>query len=62
MEEFLAAERLKYEPQMRAYAQMLQSISSVEKLRIGLYYPMLPKLIWWRADPDEIETTDGTKS
>jgi ATP-dependent helicase/nuclease subunit A len=62
MEEFLAAERLKYEPQMRAYAQMLRSISSVEKLRIGLYYPLLPKLIWWRADPNEIGSTDETKS
>jgi ATP-dependent helicase/nuclease subunit A len=53
MEEFLAAERLKYEPQMRAYAQMLQTISSAAKLRIGLYYPMLPKLIWWTADATE---------
>jgi ATP-dependent helicase/nuclease subunit A len=53
IEEFLAAERLKYEPQMRAYAQMLQRVSSTEKLRVGLYYPMLPKFIWWNPSLDE---------
>jgi ATP-dependent helicase/nuclease subunit A len=52
-EEFLAAERLKYEPQMNAYAQIMQKDFNSGNIRIGLYYPMLSKFIWWNADPDE---------
>jgi ATP-dependent helicase/nuclease subunit A len=53
VEEFLAEERLKYEPQMKAYAQIMQGSCSIDKIRIGLYYPMLPKLLWWDANTDK---------
>jgi ATP-dependent helicase/nuclease subunit A len=52
VEEFLAEERAKYEPQMLAYAQMMRSKSQPGKLRVGLYYPMLPKLVWWTPEID----------
>jgi ATP-dependent exoDNAse (exonuclease V) beta subunit len=52
VEEFLAKERLKYEPQMRTYAQMMQSEVKPGRLRVGLYYPMLPRLVWWIPETD----------
>jgi ATP-dependent helicase/nuclease subunit A len=52
VEEFLANERLKYGPQMLAYAQVMRSEVGPEKLRVGLYYPMLPKLVWWMPETD----------
>lgn len=47
VEEFLSEERLKYGPQMLAYARMMHSEAAPGQLRVGLYYPMLPKLVWW---------------
>jgi ATP-dependent exoDNAse (exonuclease V) beta subunit len=47
VEEFLAEERLKYGPQMEAYARMMQDRVETGRLRVGLYYPMLPRLVWW---------------
>jgi ATP-dependent helicase/nuclease subunit A len=52
VEEFLAEERVKYGPQMLAYARMMRSEAEPGKLRVGLYYPMLPKLIWWTPEID----------
>jgi ATP-dependent helicase/nuclease subunit A len=52
VEEFLAEERVKYEPQMLAYARMMRSEAEPGKLRVGLYYPMLPKLVWWTPEID----------
>jgi ATP-dependent helicase/nuclease subunit A len=51
-EEFLAEERVKYGPQMLAYARMMRSEAESGKLRVGLYYPMLPKLVWWTPEID----------
>jgi ATP-dependent helicase/nuclease subunit A len=48
VEEFLAAEREKYGAQMETYARVMQHQGL--KLRLGMYYPMLPKLIWWEAE------------
>jgi ATP-dependent exoDNAse (exonuclease V) beta subunit len=45
VEEFLASEREKYEPQMAAYARMMRE--TAENIRVGLYYPMLARLAWW---------------
>jgi ATP-dependent exoDNAse (exonuclease V) beta subunit len=47
---FLEEERKKYGPQMETYARMMQVSSGREELRLGLYYPMLAKLIWWQFD------------
>jgi ATP-dependent exoDNAse (exonuclease V) beta subunit len=47
VDEFLRQERTKYAPQMTAYARVLRKSAQPQNLRIGLYYPMLPKLVWW---------------
>ena len=44
VEEFLAKERMKYAPQMEAYARVMKGA------RVGLYYPMLPRFIWWTPE------------
>jgi ATP-dependent helicase/nuclease subunit A len=47
VDEFLAAERAKYSSQMEAYAVMMKDRMAPGKARVGLYYAMLPRLIWW---------------
>ncbi len=47
IEEFLTQERAKYASQIEGYAQLMQGRVASGRLRLGLYYPMLPKLIWW---------------
>lgn len=58
LEEFLAAERTKYEPQLARYGQMMRLAHGMADglahgpalpLRLALYYPLLPKLIWWEG-------------
>jgi hypothetical protein len=43
VEEFLTRERAKYSAQMEAYARVMKA----GEVRVGLYYPMLPRLVWW---------------
>jgi ATP-dependent exoDNAse (exonuclease V) beta subunit len=50
--EFLLEERAKYTDQMKVYARMMKDRVANGKLRVGLYYPMLPKLIWWAPETD----------
>lgn len=45
IEAFLAGEREKYNAQMQAYAQSINRDET--KIRLALYYPLLPKLTWW---------------
>jgi ATP-dependent exoDNAse (exonuclease V) beta subunit len=45
VEEFLAGERMKYAAQLETYARMIKETE--QEVRVGLYYPMLPRLIWW---------------
>jgi ATP-dependent helicase/nuclease subunit A len=47
VEEFLAEERAKYGPQMDAYALAMADRAEAGRLRVGLYYPMLTRLVWW---------------
>jgi ATP-dependent helicase/nuclease subunit A len=47
VEEFLAEERVKYGAQMEAYARMMRDRVEAGRLRAGLYYPMLARLVWW---------------
>ncbi len=42
---FLAAERQRYAPQLEAYAQQLEPLG--KPIRLALFYPLLPRLIWW---------------
>jgi hypothetical protein len=54
VEEFLEGERIKYAAQMEAYARVMRDRVEAGKLRVGLYYPMLPRLVWWEpADADD---------
>jgi hypothetical protein len=54
IDEFLRRERDKYMPQMSAYAAIIRESDKDRGLRMGLYYPLIPKLIWWRADEPEL--------
>jgi ATP-dependent helicase/nuclease subunit A len=50
VEEFLAEERKKYAPQMESYARAMGDVAEGKELRVGLYYPLLPKLLWWKPE------------
>lgn len=45
IEAFLVGEREKYGAQMETYARMVKETEG--KVRLALYYPMIPRLIWW---------------
>jgi hypothetical protein len=49
IDEFMGKERAKYVAQMEAYARIMKGAMQI---RVGLYYPMLPKLIWWTPESD----------
>ena len=49
VEAFLLGERTKYAGQMEAYARVMRDEGDI---RVGLYYPMLPRLIWWTPELD----------
>lgn len=50
VEEFMAEERVKYGPQMDAYARAMADRVAAGRLRAGLYYPMLARLVWWAPE------------
>jgi len=58
VDEFLARERAKYEAQLEAYARMMRDRVSAGRLRVGLYYPMLARLIWWEPSTATAEAAD----
>jgi ATP-dependent helicase/nuclease subunit A len=47
---FLAAQRATYGPQLEAYARVLAPArtKSPEHIRLALYFPAIPRLIWWQ--------------
>lgn len=45
IEAFLAGEREKYNAQLQAYVQTIAREET--KIRLALYYPLLPTLTWW---------------
>lgn len=47
VERFLEQERGKYAAQMEGYARA----SGAEEVRVGLWYPMMGRLVWWIAHP-----------
>ena len=52
-QEFLARERQKYASQMEAYVRTLRNSIDVSRIRLGLYYPLLPGLTWWALETEE---------
>ena len=48
VETFLNTERQKYGSQMDAYARAMAAEHPTLELRVGLYYPLLPRLLWWK--------------
>jgi hypothetical protein len=58
VEKFLAEERLKYAAQMEAYARMMQDHVETGRFRVGLYYPMLPRLVWWEPEMKPADADD----
>lgn len=43
-------ERAKYGPQLETYAHLIRRIAKDHKIRLGLYYPVLSKLVWWAVE------------
>jgi ATP-dependent exoDNAse (exonuclease V) beta subunit len=50
IDEFLNSEREKYTLQMESYARIMRGAMQPEELRLGLYYPLIPRLIWWTPE------------
>lgn len=51
LESFLADQRTKYTPQMNAYATASRSAGQNSgKIVLGLYFPLLGRLVYWLAD------------
>jgi len=48
VEEFLQKERETYAPQLEGYARVLRD--EAREVRLALYYPMLARLVWWKAE------------
>jgi ATP-dependent helicase/nuclease subunit A len=49
---FAEAEIGKYREQLAAYAALRRSMPGGElPIRLGLYYPLVPRLVWWESEP-----------
>ena len=46
VQEFLESQRTKYGPQLEGYARALASEAT--EIRVGLYYPLLAEMMWWK--------------
>jgi ATP-dependent helicase/nuclease subunit A len=53
LDEFLAAQRTTYGPQLEAYARILAPVRGVplSQVRLALYFPGIPRLSWWKYEP-----------
>ena len=49
LDDFLAKQRAAYAPQLEAYARILAPARTMplDNVRLALYFPTLPRLIWW---------------
>jgi ATP-dependent helicase/nuclease subunit A len=48
---FAEAEMGKYREQLEAYAALRRSMPGGElPIRLGLYYPLVPRLVWWQSE------------
>jgi ATP-dependent exoDNAse (exonuclease V) beta subunit len=51
VEEFLAGERKQYAEQMQVYREIARAVySDYPEVRLGLYYPLLSRFVWWAHD------------
>jgi ATP-dependent exoDNAse (exonuclease V) beta subunit len=50
LEGFLTRQRAAYAPQLEAYARILAPArsTSLDRIRLALYYPAIPRLDWWK--------------
>jgi ATP-dependent exoDNAse (exonuclease V) beta subunit len=53
LDDFLAAQRTAYTPQLETYARILAQKAPApaappREIRVALYYPAIPRLIWWK--------------
>jgi ATP-dependent exoDNAse (exonuclease V) beta subunit len=50
LDEFLVKQRTTYAPQLETYARILALAQSMpaSHMRLALYYPTIPRLIWWK--------------
>ena len=51
LEAFLTEQRETYAPQLEGYARILAPAQgkTLADVRLALYFPMLARLIWWKA-------------
>ncbi len=53
LDAFLEEERLRYEPQLRAYAEvLLRSVPPGTPVMLALFYPLMGRLLFWRYHQD----------
>jgi len=57
VDEFFAEERAKYEAQMDTYARMMKDRVAAGRLRVGLYYPTLTRMVWWIPEIEAVGVT-----
>jgi ATP-dependent helicase/nuclease subunit A len=57
VDEFLAAQRAAYAPQLETYASLLGPAhsKSPDEIRLALYFPTLPRLTWWKFAAPQTE-------
>ena len=48
LDDFLAKERAQYDAQMNAYARQIGADGM--PVRVGLYFPLVPRLLWWGVE------------
>ncbi|MGC2251561.1 MAG: hypothetical protein WA626_12850, partial [Acidobacteriaceae bacterium] len=52
VDEFLAKERELYAEQMQLYGDIARIVyPETRNLRLGLYYPLLTRFVWWSSEP-----------
>lgn len=62
-ETFATNEINKYSGQLEAYASLLRALPQINlPIRLGLFYPLIPKLIHWTSVPPTLQTPDQTTS
>ncbi len=55
VEAFLAEQRELYRTQLEGYATIVGRLHPGQPIMLGLYYPLLPHLLWWRWQPEANE-------